>query len=86
MQPFETRPEIISTKKLPGFCIVCSDVATTKAIFQLEDATIIWRYCDKHLADASYSLKELRSKDEFASPRFLSMLSLAADLLAAERR
>jgi len=56
MKPFETRPATNSTKKLTGFCIVCSDIATTEAIFQLEDATILQRYCDKHLADASYSI------------------------------
>ena len=56
MKPFETRPALHSTKKLPGFCIVCSAVATTEALFQLEDAQILQRYCDKHLAGADYTL------------------------------
>ena len=56
MKPYETRPALHSTKKLPGFCIVCSVVATTEALFQLEDATILQRYCDKHLAGADYTI------------------------------
>jgi hypothetical protein len=56
VKPFETRPAGNSTKKLPGFCIVCSAIATTEAIFQLEDATILQRYCDEHLTGADYTL------------------------------
>lgn len=53
-KPFETRPATSSTKKAPGFCIVCGAVATTEALFQLDDAVIIQRYCDKCLPAARY--------------------------------
>lgn len=54
IKPFETRPVSVSTKKLPGFCVKCSAVATTEALFQLEDAILVQRYCDKCLPDAQY--------------------------------
>jgi hypothetical protein len=53
-KPFETRPAMSSTKKAPGFCITCAAVATTEALFKLEDAIIIQRYCDGCLSDAKY--------------------------------
>ena len=56
MKPFETRPAIQSTKKLPGFCVVCSAVATTEALFQLEGAVVLRRYCDKHVKTAEYTI------------------------------
>jgi len=53
VKPYETRPATTSTKKAPGFCITCGKIATTEALFQLEDAVIIQRFCDNclHLAD-----------------------------------
>jgi hypothetical protein len=53
MKPFETRPASVSTKKAPGFCIMCGKIATTEALFQLHEAQVIQRFCDKclHLAD-----------------------------------
>jgi hypothetical protein len=54
IKPFETRPAVESTKKLPGFCVLCGSVATTMALFQLKDAVIIQRYCDKCLPKAGY--------------------------------
>jgi|GEM_PF-1207033 len=54
MKPFETRPATTSTKKASGFCIICSNVATTEALFQLQDAVIIQRFCDKCLPKANY--------------------------------
>lgn len=56
MKPFEKRPAANGSSKSPGFCIVCSAVATTEALFQLEDAVILQRYCDKHIGDANYSV------------------------------
>jgi hypothetical protein len=54
VKPFETKPATLSTKQAPGFCVTCSAVATTIALFQLEDAVIIQRYCDKCLPKANY--------------------------------
>ena len=56
MKPFETRPALSSTKKSAGFCILCSKTATTEALFQLEDAVIIQRFCDKCLPKANYEI------------------------------
>ena len=55
-KPFETRSAKSTTKSQPGFCVRCSALATTEALFQLEDAVIIQRYCDKCLPDADYDL------------------------------
>ena len=52
VKPFKTRP--VDPKKSPGFCVICSALATTQALFQLEDAVIIQRYCDKCLPKADY--------------------------------
>jgi hypothetical protein len=54
VKPFETKPAALSTKKAPGFCVICSAIASTMAFFQLEDAVIIQRYCDKCLPNANY--------------------------------
>lgn len=53
-KPYEIRPAISSTKKASGFCITCAAVATTEALFKLEGAIIIQRYCDACLRDAKY--------------------------------
>jgi hypothetical protein len=58
VKPFQTRSASNGTKKAPGFCITCSAVATTEALFQLEDAVVIQRFCDKHIADANYDLRK----------------------------
>lgn len=54
IKPYETRPASTGTKKASGFCIVCGKVATTEALFQLQDAVIIQRYCDICLINANY--------------------------------
>jgi len=54
VKPFETRPATTSTKKAPGFCIICGKIATTEALFQLHEAQVIQRYCDKYLPKANY--------------------------------
>ena len=54
VKPFETRPASSSTKKASGFCVTCAAVATTEALFQLDGAVIIQRYCEKCLPNASY--------------------------------
>lgn len=53
-KPFLTRPVTLGTKKMPGFCIRCSAIATTEALFQLDDAVVIQRYCDGCLTHAEY--------------------------------
>ncbi|HLG36940.1 MAG TPA: hypothetical protein VI338_02295 [Nitrososphaera sp.] len=55
-KPFQTRPAGTGTSKSPGFCIVCSAAATTEALFKVEDAIVIQRFCDKHLAGANYTM------------------------------
>lgn len=56
MKPFKTRPAGIGTNKMHGFCIECSAPATTEALFQLEDAVVLQRYCDKHIVSANYTI------------------------------
>lgn len=56
VKPYETRPASTSTKKASGFCIVCGKVATTEALFQLQDAVIIQRFCDICLPKANYEM------------------------------
>ena len=53
-KPFETRPVTLSAKHAAGFCVSCSAIASTMALFQLEDAVLIQRYCDKCLPTANY--------------------------------
>lgn len=53
-KPYQTRPALSSTKKAPGFCIVCGAAATTEALFRVQGAIIIQRYCDKCLSGAKY--------------------------------
>lgn len=53
-KPHETRPVSMGTKKNPGFCVSCSAVATTEALFRVPDAYVIQRYCDKCLPKADY--------------------------------
>ena len=54
LRPYQTRPALHTTKKSPGFCITCGGIATTEALFKLEGAMIIQRYCDKCLSNAQY--------------------------------
>ncbi|MGI0016599.1 MAG: hypothetical protein ACREBU_24515 [Nitrososphaera sp.] len=56
VKPYLTRPAGIGTKKTVGFCIVCSAIATFEALFQLDEAVIIQRFCDKHIAGANYEI------------------------------
>jgi hypothetical protein len=53
-RPYLTRSAIQTTKKSTGFCITCGKIATTEALFKLEGATIIQRYCDHCLLGAHY--------------------------------
>ncbi|HZB00095.1 MAG TPA: hypothetical protein VE308_03625, partial [Nitrososphaera sp.] len=54
LKPYQTRPASHSTKKSQGFCIICGEMATTEALFKLEGAMIIQRYCEKCLPGARY--------------------------------
>ena len=54
LMPYQTRPAAHTTKKSPGFCITCGEIATTEALFKLEGAMIVQRYCDKCLSSARY--------------------------------
>ncbi len=56
VKPFKTRPAGVSTSKSAGFCIMCSAIATTEALFQLQDAVVIQRFCDKHISEANYEI------------------------------
>ena len=57
VKPFITRP-VGKRKKPPSFCLNCSAVATTEALFQLDGAVVLQRYCDEHVAQANYMLAE----------------------------
>jgi hypothetical protein len=54
LTPYQTRPALHTTKKSSGFCITCGKIATTEALFKLDGAMIIQRYCDKCLSSAQY--------------------------------
>lgn len=54
VKPFQTRPASISTKKEPGFCVECSAIATTEALFKVAGVIMLRRYCDKCLPSADY--------------------------------
>jgi hypothetical protein len=56
MKPFETRSAMSSGKRAPGFCILCGKIATTEALFQLNDAVVIQRFCDACLPKADYEV------------------------------
>ena len=58
VKPTKTRPAANGTNKSPGFCIVCAAPATTEALFQLEDAIVIQRFCDAHISQANYDLRK----------------------------
>ncbi|MEM3159963.1 MAG: hypothetical protein QXJ74_04185 [Nitrososphaera sp.] len=53
-KPFQTRPAKAGTKGGTGFCVSCAAVATTEALFKLEGAIVIQRYCDSCLPQARY--------------------------------
>jgi hypothetical protein len=53
VKPFETRPATAGNKG-GGFCILCGKPATTEALFRLEGAIVIQRYCDTCLPKANY--------------------------------
>ena len=53
-KPVEKRPVTFGTKKNSGFCVSCSAVATTEALFKVPAAYVIQRYCDKCLPKADY--------------------------------
>ena len=53
-KPFQTRPAKAGTKGRAGYCVSCSADATTEALFKLEGAIVIQRYCDRCLPQARY--------------------------------
>jgi hypothetical protein len=59
IRPYETRPVLAAKNKSPGYCIICAAVATTEALFRLDGAVIVQRYCDKCLSDAKYVASSL---------------------------
>jgi hypothetical protein len=54
LKPYQTRPASHTTKKSTGFCINCGQMATIEALFKLEGAMIVQRYCEKCLSSARY--------------------------------
>jgi len=56
VKPFQTRPASISTKKEPGYCVECSAVATTEALFKLTGVIMLRKYCNKCLPSADYEV------------------------------
>ena len=53
-KPYDTRPATSSNKKASGFCITCAATATTEALFKIDGAIVIQRYCDACLRNAKY--------------------------------
>jgi hypothetical protein len=56
VKPYQTRPAVVATNKTPGFCITCSAVATTEALFKVEGVIMLRRYCNKCVAGADYEM------------------------------
>lgn len=54
MKPHSTRPLISEGKKLPGFCLQCGALATVQALFQIQDAVVLERYCANCIGQANY--------------------------------
>lgn len=54
VKPFQTRPAAVGTKGSSGFCVLCAATATTEALFKVEGAIIVQRYCDRCLSQANY--------------------------------
>lgn len=53
-KPVETRPIKPDRTKTPPTCVVCFEEAAIEALFELENALIIQRYCDKCISRAEY--------------------------------
>jgi hypothetical protein len=54
-RPFATRPVQLALRKKVAFCIECDKaVATTAALFKVEGAIIVRKYCDACIKDAVY--------------------------------
>lgn len=56
VKPYQTRPAVLGTNKMPGFCITCSAVATTEALFKVEGIIMLRRYCNKCVTGADYEM------------------------------
>ena len=46
----------MGTSKSPGFCITCSAIATTEALFKVDGVIMVRRYCNKCVSKADYEL------------------------------
>jgi hypothetical protein len=53
MQPYEIMEKVFSllrpfvdVGRIPKFCVCCGDVATKEALFNVEGALLIEKYCD----------------------------------------
>jgi hypothetical protein len=55
-KPYHTRAIVARRNKTAGVCGACSAIATTEALFQLEECVLIRKYCDKCLPDAEYEI------------------------------
>jgi hypothetical protein len=56
VKPYQTRPATPSTKKESGFCVECSAIATTEALFRVEGVIMLRRYCNKCAPSADYEV------------------------------
>src|SRR5574341_735387 len=56
VKPSQTRPATPGRKGSTGYCVSCSAVATKEALFKLEGAIVIQRYCNKCLPKADYKI------------------------------
>ena len=53
-QPFQTRPLTVNSKKSADYCMNCSNKATIEALFDLDGAVLVRKYCDDCLLTAKY--------------------------------
>ncbi|AIF82270.1 hypothetical protein NTE_00188 [Candidatus Nitrososphaera evergladensis SR1] len=55
VKPFAVRPAKIALRKKITHCSNCSvEVATVEALFKIEGAVFVRKYCQKCLADAEF--------------------------------
>ena len=47
----------MTTKKASGFCVECSDIATSEALYKLSGIVVVRKYCDKCIDTAKYEIE-----------------------------
>lgn len=54
LKPSKMRAVETRKNQAPSYCMTCPKVATKEALFELENCTIVRRYCDECSSAAEY--------------------------------